>query len=118
MRRSPPHQLDPAVKGHQQAPNTAALYFNKTQLARKARRIHDDAPAVRFYYTFGSPNTLIVNVNADRTVCSGGPCDSYEWDWGDGSPTGSGVTASHEYAAGGTYAIKLTVEEWGEGGRR
>lgn len=92
-----------------------ALYFNKTQLARRARRIHNDAPAVRFSYTFGSPNTLVVNVDAGRTVCSGGPCDSYEWNWGDGSPTESGVTASHEYAAGGTYPITLTVEEWGVG---
>jgi PKD repeat protein len=35
---------------------------------------------------------------------------SYEWDFGD-SKTGSGATASHTYASGGTYKVSLTVTD-------
>lgn len=92
-----------------------AGYIRKARLARRARKIHNDAPKARFSYGYGTPNTLLINVSALRSSCSGGPCDSYSWDWGDGSPAGSGVTLSHEYAEGGTYAITLTVQEWGVG---
>jgi PKD repeat protein len=34
----------------------------------------------------------------------------YAWDFGDGS-TGSGVSASHSYAAAGTYSVALTVTD-------
>jgi PKD repeat protein len=37
---------------------------------------------------------------------------SYDWDFGDGS-NGSGVTASHTYAAGATYTVALTVTDDG-----
>jgi trimeric autotransporter adhesin len=36
---------------------------------------------------------------------------SYEWDFGDGSPVGSGVMVDHTYAVGGTYTVKLTVTD-------
>jgi hypothetical protein len=35
---------------------------------------------------------------------------SYGWDFGDGS-AGSGVTVQHTFAAGGTYAVRLTVTD-------
>ena len=95
-----------------------AAYIAKARLARRARGIHNDAPSIRFGYTFGSPNTLTINVNGSRTTCSGGACDRYSWDFGDGG-TASGATASHTYAAAGTYAITLTAQEYGvsEGSR-
>jgi PKD repeat protein len=34
----------------------------------------------------------------------------YSWDFGDGN-SGSGMTASHTYAATGTYAVTLTVTD-------
>jgi hypothetical protein len=34
---------------------------------------------------------------------------SYEWDFGDGSPHGSGVTPSHVYTSRGIYTVTLTV---------
>ena len=34
----------------------------------------------------------------------------YSWDFGDGS-SGSGPTPAHVYAAGGTYAVKLTATD-------
>ena len=39
-----------------------------------------------------------------------GSISSYAWDFGDSS-TGSGMTASHDYAEAGTYTISLTVTD-------
>lgn len=36
---------------------------------------------------------------------------SYTWDFGDGSPEGSGVVFDHKYAMAGEYQIKLTVTD-------
>ena len=41
-----------------------------------------------------------------------GPIASFAWDFGDGQ-TGTGATASHTYAAGGTYHVTLTVTDGG-----
>jgi hypothetical protein len=93
--------------------------LTKSQLASFAQGIHNDGPVVNFTYTLGGPcpgadcgNTLRVNVFALAT-CNG-PCNLYEWDFGDGA-TGSGVTASHTYASAGPKSITLTVEQFGVG---
>ncbi|MGO4592525.1 PKD domain-containing protein [Leifsonia sp. 2TAF2] len=39
-----------------------------------------------------------------------GTIASYAWDFGDGA-TGTGVTATHSYAAAGPYTVKLTVTD-------
>ncbi len=36
---------------------------------------------------------------------------SYSWDWGDGTPGGSGVTATHSYTQPRQYTIVLTVAD-------
>ncbi len=94
-----------------------AGYMDKTELAKKAKGIHNDAPYASFGYTLGASNTLMVNVNAGASTCSGSAanCDHYDWDWGDGTAHGSGVTASHTYATGGAKVITLTVEQYGVG---
>ncbi|GAA4464293.1 hypothetical protein GCM10023093_14320 [Nemorincola caseinilytica] len=50
----------------------------------------------------GSPVTF-------TSTSSGGPISSYTWDYGDGSPTGSGSTSTHSYSATGSYNVKLTI---------
>lgn len=34
---------------------------------------------------------------------------SQVWNWGDGTPNGSGASVSHNYSAAGTYSVKLVV---------
>lgn len=45
-------------------------------------------------------------VNFSNTSLNG---STYAWDYGDGTPLGTAKSASHTYAAAGTYTIKLTV---------
>jgi len=39
------------------------------------------------------------------------PIISYLWEWGDSTPNGSGVRATHTFAAQGIYAVTLTVTD-------
>lgn len=50
-----------------------------------------------------------VGLTATCNAATSTSISEYAWDFGDGA-TGSGSTASHGYAADGTYVIKLVVE--------
>jgi len=50
-----------------------------------------------------------LDVSLDASASTGNIA-SYQWDFGDGA-TGSGKTASHSYAAAGTYTVALTVTD-------
>lgn len=65
------------------------------------------APTASFTSTV---DNLTASVNGSGSSDSDGSIASYAWDFGDGS-TGTGVTATHAYAAGGTYSVKLTVTD-------
>jgi PKD repeat protein/predicted esterase len=57
------------------------------------------------------PTGAIINFDAgnstyDQTASS---ISSYTWNWDDGSPNGSGVTASHSFTSTGTYNVTLTI---------
>ena len=58
---------------------------------------------------------LHVDFDGSASSDPDGTIASYSWNFGDGSPDGSGPTPSHEYAAEGTYDVKLTVTD--NGGR-
>ncbi|MEO8197108.1 MAG: PKD domain-containing protein, partial [Thermoanaerobaculia bacterium] len=94
-----------------------AAYFTKTELAVKAAGIHNDKPYVNFSFTLTPGNTLQLNVDASTSTCSGSlaNCDAFVWNWDDATPnTTTGTpTASHTYAAAGTYLVTLTVREYG-----
>ncbi|MGY2085987.1 PKD domain-containing protein, partial [Blastococcus sp. SYSU DS0539] len=57
-----------------------------------------------------APADLTVAVDASGSADSDGRVAGYAWDFGDGG-TGTGVTASHTYAAAGTYQVRLTVTD-------
>lgn len=51
--------------------------------------------------------TLLVD-GSSSVAPSLSPITTYAWNWGDGT-TGTGITATHVYAAGGTYNVTLTI---------
>ena len=67
-----------------------------------------NVPPVAAFTT--SSSGLLVAVNGSTSSDADGTITSYAWDFGDGA-TGTGVSASHTYAAAGTYSVKLTVTD-------
>ncbi|NUU07309.1 PKD domain-containing protein [Leifsonia sp. C5G2] len=55
-------------------------------------------------------NSLTVNADGTGSSDPDGTIASYAWDFGDGA-TADTATASHTYAAGGTYTVVLTVTD-------
>ena len=67
------------------------------------------APTAAFTAT---TNNLDVSVNGSTSSAPAGrTITSYSWNWGDNTAAGTGVTATHRYAAGGSYTISLTVTD-------
>jgi PKD repeat protein len=86
-----------------------AIYKSKAELAIKAANIHNDKPIASFTYGLAYPAIDTVNVYGSSSSCPSGTCN-YSWAFGDGG-TAMGATATHQYAAGGTYPITLTVQD-------
>ena len=57
-----------------------------------------------------TPTDLTVAVDGTASTDPDGSVASYAWNFGDGS-TATGSTASHPYAAAGTYTVTLTVTD-------
>ncbi|MCW2524725.1 MAG: domain containing protein, partial [Frankiales bacterium] len=55
-------------------------------------------------------SNLSVSFDASASTDSDGSVVGYAWDFGDGS-TGTGVTATHVYAAAGSYSVSLIVTD-------
>jgi PKD repeat protein len=55
--------------------------------------------------TVGDP----ISLSGDQSSDANGKIQAYAWDFGDGSPLAEGATASHRYAAPGTYQVRLSV---------
>ncbi|WP_229669865.1 PKD domain-containing protein [Microlunatus endophyticus] len=66
------------------------------------------APTAAFSST---KDDLKISVDGSDSTDSDGTIASYDWDWGDNTADGSGKTADHTYASGGTYTVKLTVTD-------
>ncbi len=60
-------------------------------------------------FTFGTSG-LRVDVDGSTSGDSDGTVASYSWAFGDGG-TATGLLASHDYGAGGTYTVTLTVTD-------
>jgi PKD repeat protein len=65
------------------------------------------APTAAFTAT---PADLIVAVDGSGSTDTDGRVAAHAWEFGDGG-TGTGATASHTYAAAGTYQVRLTVTD-------
>ena len=67
----------------------------------------NQAPVAAFTST---ANFLALSVNGSTSTDADGTISAYAWDFGDGA-TAINPTASHTYAAAGTYPVKLTVTD-------
>lgn len=65
------------------------------------------APVASFTVT---PDGLSLGVDGTGSSDPDGTITAYEWDFGDGG-TAAGATASHTYAAAGTYEVTLVVTD-------
>jgi PKD repeat protein len=72
----------------------------------------DEAPTAAFT---AAPNPATagaaVAFNGSASSDPDGAIEAFTWDFGDGSPVGSGAAPSHTYAAPGVYTVKLTVRD-------
>ncbi len=58
-----------------------------------------------------STNGLAVAVDASGSTDPDGSITAYSWDFGDGTAAVTGRTATHTYAAAGSYPVTLTVTD-------
>lgn len=96
----------------QNAAANGATYRTKADLAAAAKGIHNDSPTARFTAQQGA-DSMTVSVNASASRCSTAlaNCEVFDWNWGDGSQHGAGVSATHTYWTAGNYNVALTVSE-------
>jgi len=63
-----------------------------------------------------APFTVYFDASQSSVAGGGAGCGScsivsYSWNFGDGTPNGTGMTTSHTYTAAGTYIVVLTVTD-------
>jgi len=71
-----------------------------------------NGPTPRFTFVPTNPGAF-TDVRFDGSTSTGGlgaAITAYVWDFGDGT-SGTGVTPTHQYAAAGTYLVRLTVTD-------
>ncbi len=63
------------------------------------------------YTAMRGKGVAIVEFVGEDSVDPDGTIVSYEWDFGDGSPLGSGESVTHGYNSTGSYVVTLTVTD-------
>ncbi len=71
-----------------------------------------DAPNATFTLPSPQPTGQSAHFNAGGST-GPEPIVAYTWDFGDGSPTASGVSAAHAYVHAGAYTVTLTIRDAG-----
>jgi PKD repeat protein len=90
---------------------TLTVTDNEGGTASLTKQVVATAPNVPPTAAFTSTaHDLDLSVDASGSSDSDGTIASYAWTFGDGE-TASGATATHQYAAGGSYDVTLTVTD-------
>ncbi len=74
----------------------------------------DSSPRALFTVSPAQPvlnQKFVVDASQSFDRPTGGRITKYEWEWGDGTPRSTGVTAEHTYTLAGRYTITLTVSD-------
>jgi PKD repeat protein len=81
------------------------------RVVRRTITVTGVAPTAAFTFTpNGAASGTTVAFDGSGSRDSDGTIASYRWDFNDGT-TATGATASHAYAAAGSYQVKLTVTD-------
>jgi PKD repeat protein len=67
-------------------------------------------PGILTLGTLSIQQSINFSINA---ISSNGNKLSFSWDWGDGTPLGSGAAPSHTYLVAGSYTVTVTTTESG-----
>lgn len=96
-----PHSVNYSFSGSKLVKMTATNAGGRT--VSNEIFILDTKPNARFNFTIDPTDSLLVNF----TNTSNGLQGTYEWDFGDGSPTTNATSPSHQYTTGGDYNVQL-----------
>lgn len=82
--------------------------FDNLAVYKASTLVENQAPVAAFT---SSLTNLTATFDGSTSFDPDGPIASYAWNFGDGSPAGSGVSPQHTYAAAGSYDVTLTVTD-------
>lgn len=88
--------------------NATIIATNDAHSTSPARPSLADVPITGLSANNNSPTSLGNTTNLTATISTGSNV-TYQWNYGDGSPLGSGATTSHTYANVGNYTAIVTA---------
>ena len=73
--------------------------------------VHMIQPSYDIKVNAGDPVTFEGAATPNATAAAGTTIATATWNFGDGSPASTGTTASHVYAAGGSFSVSYTAQD-------
>jgi PKD repeat protein len=91
--------------------NGATSVGNASWASENFSLLTDECPVAKFTFSPTSPvHGQPVSFDGSTSSDADGTL-SFTWNWGDGSPNGTGVTTMHTFATAGAKSVTLTVKD-------